>query len=226
MKKTILAVATAFLLSCTGMAEEEAGTVLTFDANATTGYSWTGFVLGGDCVELDSAEGSYVEDDNPEMLDGVSGKTYYKLKALKPGRGIIRFSYGQGWNPDTSEQTLILVDVDEDMKITTMDITESSMLEGVVMEVNPETHAANLESDRLGEVIVYFDEDEELPVEQEEICLYTDGTMTMSLPPIVNAISWGSVPSEDAREENTEISTVPEENFCKKRSECCKCNQN
>ena len=57
----------------------------------------------------------------------------------------------------------------------------------------------SMTQDHPGLIIAVFDAGMELPVADEQIVIYTNGTMTMSLPAIMNVIAWGSVPSESAR---------------------------
>ncbi len=71
--------------------------VISFDANMTTGFGWTGFVVGGDSVEINESESGYAANANPEGITGTGGKHYIKLDALKPGQSIIRFAYGRSW---------------------------------------------------------------------------------------------------------------------------------
>lgn len=174
---------------------------LSFDSNATTGYSWTGFVLGGESIELDSMDGVYIADDNPEMLDGVGGETVFTLIPQKEGRSILSFTYGRSWEDSMEDETLILADVDAELNISTMDVTESSPIQGIVTAVDSEEHSVTLESETAGEIVAVFEENLELPVEEEEVCIYTDGTMTMSIPAIVNVLAWKTIPNEYAREE-------------------------
>lgn len=63
MKKWIALLSALLLTLSCAMAEssDTAHTeILSFDANPTTGYSWVGFVLGGEAVQLDSTEGTFV----------------------------------------------------------------------------------------------------------------------------------------------------------------------
>ncbi len=212
MKKGILLSIALLLGASTCMAEETPMTeaepyVISFEANMTTGFAWNGFVFSGDCVELDSAEGSYVTDEVDEAdepLCGVGGTTYYTLTPVKPGRSLVLFDYTQGWEPEFADRVVMLVTVDEDMHLEAMDITESSRIEGTVVSVDEETREVLMESEELGDLIATFEEDMELPFVDEEIMIYTDGIMTMSLPAHVNALAWETIPSELAREMETE----------------------
>lgn len=86
MKKWIALLSAVLLTLSCAMAEssDTAHTeILSFDANPTTGYSWVGFVLGGEAVQLDSAEGTYIPDDQTGMLCGAGGQTQYVVTAVK-----------------------------------------------------------------------------------------------------------------------------------------------
>lgn len=211
MKKIVLLslsiAAAALLLTGTGAAQsvDKPGTAtLVFDANMTTGYSWSGFVLGGTSVELDSMEGSYIEDPNPQQLDGVGGETHFLLTAVDPGESILSFIYARPWEEAYETPTVILASVDEDLNITTMDVTESGVLSGTVTDVNEEEFSVILDTEQAGEVIARFPENDSLPVKDEQINIFTNGTMTMSIPAIVNVIAWNTIPSELARDKEPE----------------------
>ena len=183
----------------TEVAEPAFGSVtLSFDANITTGYQWTAFVIGGNSVEIDEENSGYVSDPNPDLKDGVGGTHYFKLNALKHGESMIRFTYSRGWD-DVADEIYMLVVVEDDLLIYAMDVTEAGVYDGTVLEVNAEDHSVLLNTDRMGEVIARFNENEALPVQGEHIMVYTNGTATMSLPAIVNVIAWNAVPGEEAR---------------------------
>lgn len=199
-KKMIAAAIAGMMLYSFIPAHAEDTVTLDFDANATTGYAWTGFVLGGDSVELEDYEGVYVEDENTEGLTGVGGKTTFTLKALQPGRSIVLFEYGRSWEMDIEQTAIILADVDEAGNLTTMDISDTSIIDGTVTEILEEEGSVMINNEVQGDIIAAFPEDMEMPFVDEDVRLYTDGVMTMSLPPMVNVLAWGSAPSELARE--------------------------
>lgn len=188
-----------------GSGEEDKSVTLSFEANETTGYIWTGFVIGGHSVELENELGSYEVDDNPEMLDGVGGTTYFQLNPVAPGQSIVRFDYARSWEEGHDKRVVILADVDEDLNLTTTDITFSCMDVGTVTDVDEENHSVTYVSDSGDEVIATFDEELALPVMDEEICVYTTGIMTMSIPPIVNVLAWETLPSEYGRTEEWDL---------------------
>ena len=179
--------------------ETQTGTI-SLAANATTGYAWTGFVIGGDAVEIDSNEGTYIPDDNPDGLTGVGGTPSFTVTAVQPGRSIILFDYLRPEDRASEDQRIYLAIVDEEMNLSLSDVTEYSPIEGVVTGIDADNRSATLNTEDRGEVIVRFGENDSLPTQDEHIRAYTDGIMTMSLPPIVNAIAWEHVPSDLARD--------------------------
>ena len=204
MKKTIAILAALLLTFTFAMADtvhETKAVTVSLDANATAGYAWTGFVIGGDSVVLNSAEGTYVADEAPEGMGGAGGRTYYTLIPVKPGSSIVIFNYARGWEPDAVEQRVVLADVDDELNLYVSDVTDGGRVEGNVVSVDAEKHSVLMNTEAHGEIIAVFDADTELPVADEQIVIYTNGTMTMSLPAIMNVIAWGSVPSDSARTE-------------------------
>lgn len=200
--KKVFVILTAILLTLSFAAAEVAqynSVTLAFDANATTGYSWTGFVLGGDSVILMDPDGSYMSDPNPNQLDGVGGKTYFTVTAVKPGRSIITFDYRREWEGESADREVFAAIVNEELIPYVVNITNDGLIIGTVLKVNSEDHSVLLGTETQGDVIARFDDDVALPVQDEHICIYTDGTMTMSLPPIMNVITWSTIPDERGR---------------------------
>ena len=202
--KKMIAILAALLLTCTvalaDTVHETKAVTVSLDANATTGYMWTGYVLGGDSVVLSAAEGTYVVDEAPEGMVGVGGQTYFTLIPVKPGVSIVTFTYARSWENDAIEQRVVLADVDDDLNLYVTDVTEGGRIEGTVVSVDAENHSVLLNTETHGEIIANFDAEMELPVADEQIVIYTNGIMTMSLPAIMNAIAWQTVPGEKARE--------------------------
>ena len=180
MKKWI-ALLSAFLLtlSCATAESPDAGqtALLSLDANPSTGYAWTGLVLSGDAVQLDSAEGTYIPDEQTDTMTGAGGQTQYAVTAVKPGRSIITFDYRRSWEETALEQRVYLAVVDQELK---------------------EGHTALIEQDTLGEILAQFSLEMRLPALDEQIVIYTDGTMTWSLPAGMNVLAWRSLAPADA----------------------------
>lgn len=183
------------------MTEPANGSItLSFDANITTGFEWTAFVLGGDSVVIDEEASGYVADANPEELCGAGGVHNFVLNAVKPGESIVCFTYARSWEEEPAQSVVVLVTVTEDMTMYAMDVTETGVYEGTVTAVNGEEHTVTMAAGDWGEVVVTIPADMEMPVMDEHIRVYTDGTMTMSIPAITNAIAWETVPGDLARE--------------------------
>lgn len=200
MKKLIAIIAALALLFTAAFAEtEDKSRTITLSSNATTGYIWTAFVIGGSSVTVDSDNGIYIEDPNPEMMDGVGGKTQFTLTPVQAGESIVLFNYARPWEPEPDQTLVLLVSVDDDFNMFVMDVTEGGVLTGTVISVDEEDHSVLMNTERQGEIIARFDAEEPLPAADEVITIYTNGAMTMSLPAIVNVIAWASVPGEMAR---------------------------
>ena len=204
MKKWIALLSAVLLTLSCAMAEssDTAHTeILSFDANPTTGYSWVGFVLGGEAVQLDSAEGTYIPDDQTGMLCGAGGQTQYMVTAVKPGRSIITFDYRRSWENTSLEQKVYLAVVDQALNLSLMDVTETGVLQGKVLSIDEAEHTALIAHDAIGEILARFSPEMSLPAVDEQIVIYTDGTMTLSLPAMMNVLAWCCIPPVDARNE-------------------------
>ena len=176
----------------------DSGMTYSLPSNPTTGYTWTAFVLGGSSVEIDDTEGEYVQDPNPDNAVGVGGTQYFKLNAVKAGDSVVRFAYSRGFEGTVEQKIILLVTVDADLTIHTQEITDGCY-DAVVTEVNADEHSVTMTTENMGEVIARFNDDTELPAADEHITVYTNGTVTMSLPPIVNVLMWEPIPPEFAR---------------------------
>ena len=55
--------------------------------------------------------------------------------------------------------------------------------------------------DTIGEILARFSPEMSLPTVDEKIVIYTDGTMTLSLPAMMNVLAWCCIPPVDARNE-------------------------
>ena len=202
MKKWI-ALLSAFLLtlSCAMAESPDAGqtALLSLDANPSTGYAWAGFVLGGDAVRLDSAEGTYIPDEQTAAMTGAGGQTQYVVTAVKPGSSIITFDYRRSWEDTVPEQKVYLAVVDQELNLSLTDVTETGVFQGTVLSLDEENHTALIEHETLGEILARFSPEMSLPTLDERIVIYTDGTMTLSLPATMNVLAWCSIPPVDAR---------------------------
>lgn len=208
MKKWI-ALLSALLLTLSCALAESSDTahteILSFDANPTTGYSWVGFVLGGEAVQLDSAEGTYIPEDQTGMLCGAGGQTQYVVTAVKPGRSIITFDYRRSWENTPLTQKVYLAVVDQELNLSLMDVTETGVLQGTVLSIDEAEHTALIAHDTIGEILARFSPEMSLPTVDEQIVIYTDGTMTLSLPAMMNVLAWCCIPPADARNETEPV---------------------
>ena len=138
--------------------------ILSFDDNPTTGYSWVGFVLGGEAVQLDGAEGTYIPDDQTGMLCGAGGQTQYVVTAVKPGRSIITFDYRRSWENTSLTQKVYLAVVDQELNLSLMDVTETGVLQGTVLSIDEAEHTALIAHDTIGEILARFSPEMSLPI--------------------------------------------------------------
>jgi predicted secreted protein len=78
----------------TSVAVEVGDTViLSFAANATTGYAWT--FTGGDTFTIEKSE--YVPDPNPDQLAGKGGSQVVTLQVTKAGESDLTGTYARSW---------------------------------------------------------------------------------------------------------------------------------
>jgi predicted secreted protein len=67
--------------------------ILSFAANATTGYEWT--FTGGDTFTIE--ESVYVPDPNPDQLAGRGGAQVVTLKVTGAGESDLTGAYARSW---------------------------------------------------------------------------------------------------------------------------------
>ncbi len=173
---------------------------IVLDANPTTGYEWTGFVLGGDSAELEDEKGVYTPNKDGVLVAGSGGTTAFTLIPKQPGQSIVLFSYMRSWENEPINQRVFLADVDDELNLTVKDVTEEGVLAGIVNSINEEEHSALIETEKQGEITAVFSETDALPAVNESVTLYTNGVMTLSLPPVVNVIAWKGNTDELARD--------------------------
>lgn len=105
-------------LTCTELPQQDENS-LTFDfeANATTGYSWS-YALSEEGV-LELLSDSYVEDEHEEGMVGMAAPSTTPLKPPPPARSPLPSptpSPGEGG--DTAEVRAYTVTVGEDLAVT------------------------------------------------------------------------------------------------------------
>lgn len=172
---------------------------ITLEGNPTTGYEWTGMVVAGSAVSMTEQDWTYVSDDETGTLAGAGGTYHVILHPEHAGRAIVAFSYARSWENAPIEQQLWLITVSEDRTMTADNVTETSLLQGTVLQVMESDHSVLLQTGTVGEVIAHIAGEDAMPVEGEEIRIYTDGTMALSLPAQVTALGWSTIPGELAR---------------------------
>ncbi len=97
----------------TGMEAVENGTTaaISFDANATTGYSWD-YTFDDEGI-IEEKSSSYDTDAHSEGIVGYGGRQHYAFKAVRAGSTTARFKYRRPWDPD-SEVYRVSVDMTAD----------------------------------------------------------------------------------------------------------------
>lgn len=185
------------LLTAGSLCAASAGSeiTVTLASNPSTGFEWVCYTAGGYSAVIEG--GAFICDDPNHDLCGAPGKSTWTVRPVSPGRTIIVFEYARPWEADDPMQRrILLADVDTGMKLTYSWLPDSSIITGRVSDIDGNTVTLETEN---GPYIAAFPEDEALPVKDEEIKIYTDGTMGLSLPPFVNVIGWAAVPSSLAR---------------------------
>ena len=107
----------------TGMEAVENGNTasISFDANASTGFSWDYLFDEDGVVEETSRE--YVAKKHPQGAVGYGGRQLYVFKALKEGRTTATFIYRRPWDADSTIFTVnVCIAVDREGNITITEI--------------------------------------------------------------------------------------------------------
>lgn len=93
---------------------------LVFDANPTTGFSWT-YAVANDLNmgELKEISEDYEANDKTGTLIGGGGHTTYVFEAVKPGKQNLRFVYRRPWEGgETAYDVIYELNIDENLNIT------------------------------------------------------------------------------------------------------------
>lgn len=107
----------------TGMEAVENGSTarISFDANATTGFSWN-YVLDEDGVVAEQSN-EYVAKNHQEGMVGYGGRQNYVFKAVREGSTTATFTYRRPWDESSTVCTVkVLIHVDKEGTITLADI--------------------------------------------------------------------------------------------------------
>ena len=103
-----------------GYAIVEQGVQFSFDANATTGYTWEQNI-DGDSVTLEKEFYTAPKDTG---LVGVGGTQYFRYRAVQPGTTTITFTYQRTWETNPPAKTYVAVlTVDADLAVTVSSFT-------------------------------------------------------------------------------------------------------
>lgn len=180
---------------------QKAHAIFEFESNETTGFSWTAFLLNEGVVELTKPEGEYipeVSDKDPDTL-GAGGMHRFEITAVAPGETIVLFHYSRGWESDDMITKAYWVCVTEDGNMEIRDLEGYAPLIGIVSSTDTEEGTALIETETHGEVLARFPENMPLPTVNEQVKIWFNGVMTMSLPGQINVIGWETIAPIQAR---------------------------
>lgn len=101
-----------------GYAVIEHGVQFSFDANATTGFSWEQ-KIDGDSVVLEKAFYTSPKSDTAFATAGQGGTQYFNYRAVKSGTSTITFTYQRSWENNPPAKTFVaVVTVASDLSVT------------------------------------------------------------------------------------------------------------
>ena len=203
--KKFFAMMLALLLMCAPAFAESDGIVtvtpptggkasFSLPGNPTTGYQWYARLIADGVVEFDNPEGVYVQDEAEEGLTGVGGVYTFTLTATVPGENIVVFEYLRSWERKIIDRRIFLITVADDLSVSVRDVTADGVMQGTVLSVDAEAHSALLRTEN-DEVLAHFPADMQLPAADEEITVFFNGAITMSLPGQIGVIGWEHVRS-------------------------------
>ena len=102
-----------------GYAIIERGVQFSFDANATTGFSWEQKADGSSVVLEKEFYTSPKAEEHGVALAGQGGTQYYNYRAVKPGTTTITFTYQRPWETNPPAKTYVaVVVVANDLSVT------------------------------------------------------------------------------------------------------------
>lgn len=176
-----------------------ASAVFEFDVNPSTGYTWTAFIIKDGVIELVNPDGDYVADETEEAIVGQGGKHSFEITATGAGETIILFHYLRPSEGAPEKTLAYLVSVDEEGNLFIQDLEGIAPLIGTVISIDEKNHFAFVQTETHGEVLARFPEDIQLPTVDEQIKIWFNGVMTLSLPGQVCVIGWETIPPIQAR---------------------------
>jgi len=89
--------------------------------------------------------------------------------------------------------------VDEEGNLYIRDLEGAAPIIGQVVEIDEENHSALLNTETHGEVLAFFGEDMPLPTLEENVKIWFNGAMTMSIPAQIGVIAWETIAPPQAR---------------------------
>lgn len=209
MKKILCLVFSLLMIGAVALAEEtapftvyppqKAHAVFEVAGNATTGYAWSAFLVRNGIVELADAQGEYTEDEHEEGVVGIGGTYRFEITAVAPGETILALTHGRAVENDILETRAYLIVCLEDGTLEIRDLEGLAPLQGTVVSVDAQEHTALIETQDQGQVLARFPEDLELPTAEENLKIWFNGIMTMSLPGQINVMGWETIAPEQAR---------------------------
>jgi len=173
--------------------------IFALPANPSTGYQWTAFFVKDGVAELVNPDGDYVADEAEEGMVGVGGTHYFEITAVAPGETVLLLNYFRPTDPTDMMTNAYLVSVDEDGNLYVRDLEGAAPIIGQVTNIDEENHAVTLMTETHGEVIAFFSEDMPLPTMEENVKIWFNGAMTMSIPAQIGVIAWETIAPPQAR---------------------------
>ena len=102
-----------------GYAIIEHGVQFSFDANATTGFSWAQKTEGDSVVLEKEFYTSPKTEEHGVAMAGQGGTQYYNYRAVAPGTTTITFTYQRPWETEPPVKTYVaVVVVANDLSVT------------------------------------------------------------------------------------------------------------
>lgn len=130
VKNKLMAIILSIFLSFSGILGIGSGigknTIVKLDANPSTGCKWSYTIVGKKVVEVTNEFylPSFIGGGRTGNIGGSGGKEYFVLKALKKGTATVTFRYKSPDGRKTYDKVAFLITVDEDLKITAVQITD------------------------------------------------------------------------------------------------------
>lgn len=206
--KKFIALVLALLLSLSAALAEDAPRIgcskngeliISVSGNPTTGYAWWATLLTDGVAKLENPDGDYVEDPHEEDMVGVGGTYTFRLSPLAAGETLLHLKYFRSFERKTEMEKLFLILVDEEGNIQAQELSEIAPLEALVTEVNEQERTALVKDGGEQEILVHFPGDMALPAVDEQVRIFYNGVITMSLPGQISCMGWESVPTAEMR---------------------------